>query len=118
MNSQGGEIIEEDSEIKNLLEILTQTYTSNKTHKIKEAEEKLKQFDYVIINKLNKIFNLFASNKIPIPNQKALSIRIKYIFISLGKDKNLTLDKLLKYIDLLMNNLIECKNIFLYLLSC
>jgi hypothetical protein len=52
-----------------------------------------------------------ASNKIPIPNQKALSIRIKYIFISLGKDKNLTLDKLLKYIDLLMNNLIECKNI-------
>ena len=111
MNSQGGEIIEEDSEIKNLLEILTQTYTSNKTHKIKEAEEKLKQFDYVIINKLNKIFNLFASNKIPIPNQKALSIRIKYIFISLGKDKNLTLDKLLKYIDLLMNNLIECKNI-------
>ena len=105
------EIIEEDPEIKNLLELLTQTYTSSKTHKIKEAEEKLKQFDYVIINKLDKIFALFSSNNIPLSNQKALSIRIKYIFISLEKDKNLDLQKLLKYIELLMNNSIEHKNI-------
>ena len=105
------EIIEEDPEIKNLLELLTQTYTSSKTHKIKEAEEKLKQFDFVIINKLNQIFKLFSSNNIPLSNQKALSIRIKYIFISLEKDKNLSLEKLLKYIELLMNNSIEHKNI-------
>ena len=105
------EIIEEDPEIKNLLELLTQTYTSSKTHKIKEAEEKLKQFDLVIINKLNQIFKLFSSNNIPLSNQKALSIRIKYIFISLEKDKNLSLEKLLKYIELLMNNSIEHKNI-------
>ena len=105
------EIIEEDIEIKNLLEILTQTYSSTSTHKIKEAEEKLKQFDYVIINKLNKIFDLFASNKIPLPSQKALSIRIKYIFISLGKSKNLQLNELLQYIELLINSLIDSKNI-------
>ena len=105
------EIIEEDIEIKNLLEILTQTYSSTSTHKIKEAEEKLKQFDYVIIKKLNKIFDLFASNKIPLPSQKALSIRIKYIFISLGKSKNLQLNELLQYIELLINSLIDSKNI-------
>ena len=105
------EIMEEDIEIKNLLEILAQTYSSTSTHKIKEAEEKLKQFDYVIINKLNKIFNLFALNKIPLPSQKALSIRIKYIFISLGKTKNLKLNDLLQYIELLINNLIDSKYI-------
>ena len=111
-NLNGKDIInEEDPEIKNLLDLLTQTYTSSTTHKIKEAEEKLKQFDYVIINKLDKIFNLFSSNKINISNQKALAIRIKYIFISLGKTKNLDLEKLLKYIELLINNSIECKNI-------
>ena len=109
--SDKNEIIEEDPEIKNLLELLTQTYSSTKTHKIKEAEEKLKQFDFVIINKLDKIFKLFSSDKIPLSNQKALSIRIKYIFISLERDKNLDLEKLLKYIELLMNNSIEHKNI-------
>ena len=110
-NQSNSEIIEEDIEIKNLLEILTQTYSSTTTHKIKEAEEKLKQFDYVIIKKLNKIFDLFSSNKINISSQKALSIRIKYIFISLGKSNNLQLNELLQYIELLMNNLIETKNI-------
>ena len=111
-NSNGKNIIqEEDPEIKNLLELLTQTYSSSTTHKIKEAEEKLKQFDYVIINKLDKIFNLFSSNKINISNQKALAIRIKYIFMSLGKAKNLDLEKLLKYIELLINSSIDCKNI-------
>ena len=105
------EIIEEDLEIKNLIEILAQTYSSNTTHKIKEAEEKLKQFDYVIINKFNKIFYLFGSNKIDLSSQKALSIRIKYIFISFGKNKNLQLKDLLQYIEILMNNLIDSKNI-------
>ena len=105
------EIIEEDLEIKNLIEILAQTYSSNTTHKIKEAEEKLKQFDYVIINKFNKIFHLFGSNKIDLSSQKALSIRIKYIFISFGKNKNLQLKDLLQYIEILMNNLIDSKNI-------
>ena len=105
------EIFEEDLEIKNLLDILTLTYSSTSTHKIKEAEEKLKKFDYVIINKMNKIFNLFSSNKIPLSSQKALSIRIKYIFISLGKSKNLQLNELLQYIELLMNNLIDSEYI-------
>jgi len=112
VNQNGkNEIIEEDLEIKNLLEILTQTYSATSTHKIKEAEEKLKKFDYVIINKLNKIFDLFALNKIPLSSQKALSIRIKYIFISLGKSKSLQLNELLQYIELLMNNLIDSKYI-------
>jgi len=109
--NERNEIIEEDLEIKNLLDILAQTYSSTSTHKIKEAEENLKKFDYVIINKLNKIFDLFSSNKIQLLSQKALSIRIKYIFISLGKSKNLQLNELLRYIELLMNNLIDSKNI-------
>ena len=109
--NEKNEIIEEDLEIKNLLEILTQTYSATSTHKIKEAEEKLKKFDLVIINKLNKIFDLFALNKIPLSSQKALSIRIKYIFISLGKSKSLQLNELLQYIELLMNNLIDSKYI-------
>ena len=109
--NEKNEIIEEDLEIKNLLEILTQTYSATSTHKIKEAEEKLKKFDLVIINKLNKIFDLFALNKIPLSSQKALSIRIKYIFISLGKSKTLQLNELLQYIELLMNNLIDSKYI-------
>ena len=111
MEGNQNEIIEEDLEIKNLLEILTQTYSATSTHKIKEAEEKLKKFDLVIINKLNKIFDLFALNKIPLSSQKALSIRIKYIFISLGKSKTLQLNELLQYIELLMNNLIDSKYI-------
>ena len=53
--NEKNEIIEDDLEIKNLLEILTQTYSATSTHKIKEAEEKLKKFDLVIIKKLNKI---------------------------------------------------------------
>jgi len=109
--NEKNEIIEDDLEIKNLLEILTQTYSATSTHKIKEAEEKLKKFDLVIINKLNKIFDLFALNKIPLSSQKALSIRIKYIFISLGKSKSLQLNELLQYIELLMNNLIDSKYI-------
>ena len=109
--NEKNEIIEEDLQIKNLLEILTQTYSATSTHKIKEAEEKLKKFDLVIINKLNKIFDLFALNKIPLSSQKALSIRIKYIFISLGKSKSLQLNELLQYIELLMNNLIDSKYI-------
>ena len=109
--NEKNEIIEEDLEIKNLLEILTQTYSATSTHKIKEAEEKLKKFDLVIIKKLNKIFDLFALNKIPLSSQKALSIRIKYIFISLGKSKSLQLNELLQYIELLMNNLIDSKYI-------
>ena len=52
-------INEEDPEINKLFETLTQTFSSSSTHKIKEAEEKLKQFDYIIINKLDKIFKIF-----------------------------------------------------------
>ena len=61
---QKQEQIEEDPEINELLKILTQTYSSTTTRQIKEAEEKLKKFDQIIINKLDKIFNLFTSNKI------------------------------------------------------
>lgn len=81
------EQIEEDPEINELLKILTQTYNSTTTRQIKEAEEKLKKFDQIIINKLDKIFNLFTSNKIPLQNKKALAIRVKYIFISFKKRK-------------------------------
>ena len=103
--------IEEDHEIKELLEVLSQTFSSTTTRQIKEAEEKLKQFDQIIINKINKIFQLFSSNKIPLPNKKALAIRVKYIFISYGKAKNLVLNNLLEYIQLLINNIIEIKNV-------
>ena len=103
--------IEEDPEIKELLIILSQTFSSTTTRQIKEAEEKLKQFDQVIINKINKIFQLFSSNKIPLPNKKSLAIRVKYIFISYGKAKNLELKTLLQYIELLINTLIDNKNI-------
>ena len=104
-------INEEDPEINKLLEILIQTFSSSSTHKIKEAEEKLKQYDYVIINKLDKIFNLFTSNDKPLPCLKSLSIRIKYIFISFIKSKNLKLNELQNYIELLINTLINTKNI-------
>lgn len=103
--------IEEDPEIKELLEVLSQTFSSTTTRQIKEAEEKLKQFDQIIINKINKIFQLFSSNKIPLPNKKALAIRVKYIFISYGKAKNLILNNLLQYIQLLINSIIEIKNV-------
>ena len=103
--------IEEDPEIKELLIILSQTFSSTTTRQIKEAEEKLKQFDQIIINKINKIFQLFSSNKIPLPNKKALAIRVKYIFISYGKDKNLELNTLQQYIELLINTLIDNKKI-------
>ena len=65
-NLNGKDIInEEDPEIKNLLDLLTQTYTSSTTHKIKEAEEKLKQFDYVIINKLEiKVKSFFLQRSV------------------------------------------------------
>ena len=104
-------INEEDPEINKLFETLTQTFSSSSTHKIKEAEEKLKQFDYIIINKLDKIFKIFATNGKPLPCLKALSIRIKYIFISLGKSKTLQLNELQNYIELLINTLINTKNI-------
>ena len=102
---------EEDPEINELLKVLSQTFSSTTTRQIKEAEEKLKQFDQIIINKISKIFNLFTSNKIPIPNKKALAIRVKYLFCSYGKDKNLDLNNLLQYIELLINNLIKIKNL-------
>ena len=103
--------IEEDPEINELLKILTQTYSSTTTRQIKEAEEKLKKFDQIIINKLDKIFNLFTSNKIPLQNKKALAIRVKYIFISFKKKKNLDLKTLLDYIELLITNIIKIKNV-------
>ena len=101
----------EDPEIIELLKILSQTFSSTTTSQIKEAEEKLKKFDKIIIMKIGKICQLFTSNNIPLPNKKSLAIRIKYIFDSYGKSKNLELKDLLQYIDILVNNIIEIKNL-------
>ena len=111
INSQSQDQFDEDPDIKELLIILSQTFSSTTTSQIKEAEEKLKQFDKVIINKLAKIFQLFTSDKIPLPNKKSLAIRVKYIFDSYGKSKTLELNILQQYIELLINNFIEIKNL-------
>ena len=103
--------LDNEPEIKELLQILKQTYSSTTTRQIKEAEEKLRKFDQIIIQNLSKIFLLFTTNELPLPNKKALAIRVKYIFISLGKEKNLELKQLLSYIELFVNNLIEIKNV-------
>ena len=111
MNINQNNKMEDNSDIIELLKILSQTFSSNTTSQIKEAEEKLKQFDVVIINKISKIFELFTSNEIPLVNKKSLAIRVKYIFDSFGKSKNLELKNLLQYIELLFNNFIEIKNL-------
>ena len=109
-NSQNTSI-EEDPEIKELLNLLSQTFLSTTTRQIKEAEEKLKKFDQIIINKISKIFQIFSSDKISLQNKNALAIRVKYIYISKGKAKNLDLKSLLQYIELLINNIIEMKKV-------
>ena len=78
--------------------------------KIEEVRKTLRR-KYGNRKKINKIFQLFSSNKIPLPNKKALAIRVKYIFISYGKDKNLELNTLQQYIELLINTLIDNKKI-------
>ena len=102
---------EDDPEIAELLKTLNQTFTSSITKKIKDAEEKLKHYDSVIINKFPKIISLFTSNNVSISNKKALSIRIKYIFISFQKSKNIDLNSLLQNIELLINTLLDCPTI-------
>ena len=111
INSQSQDQLDADPDIKELLIILSQTFSSNTTSQIKEAEQKLKQFDQVIINKITKIFQLFTSDKIPLPNKKSLAIRVKYIFDSYAKSKTLELNILEQYIELLINNFIEIKNL-------
>ena len=107
----------EDPEINELLKLLSQTFSSTTTSQIKEAEEKLKQFDEIIIKKIDKIFELFTLNNIPLPNKKSLAIRIKYIFDSYAKSKNLELKNLLQYIEIFINNLIQIKNLKLVHIS-
>ena len=111
MESNSNQQVETDQEIKELLNLLSQTFSSTTTSQIKEAEEKLKQFDQVIINKISKIFELFTSDKIPLPNKKSLAIRVKYIFNSYGKSQTLDLNTLQQYIELLINNFLEIKNL-------
>ena len=103
--------MDENSEIIELLKVLSKTFSCTTTSQIKEAEEKLKQFDQLIINKISKIFELFTLDEIPLPNKKSLAIRVKYIFDSYGKSKNIKLNDLLQYIELLINNFIEIKNL-------
>ena len=102
---------ENDPEISELLKTLNQTFTSSITKKIKDAEEKLKHYDSLIINKFPKIISLFTSDNVSISNKKALSIRIKYLFISFQKSKNVDLNSLLQNIELLINTLIDCPTI-------
>ena len=102
---------ENDPEISELLKTLNQTFTSSITKKIKDAEEKLKHYDSLIINKFPKIISLFTSDNVSISNKKALSIRIKYLFISFQKSKNIDLNSLLQNIELLINTLIDCPTI-------
>ena len=102
---------EDDPEISELLKTLNQTFSSSITKKIKDAEEKLKHYDSVIISKFPKIISLFTSNNVSISNKKALSIRIKYLFISFQKTKNVDLNSLLQNIELLINTLLDCPNI-------
>ena len=111
MKSNFNSQIGTDQEINELLNILSQTFSSTTTSQIKEAEEKLKQFDQVIINKISTIFELFTSDNIPLLNKKSLATRVKYIFNTYGKAQSLDLITLQRYIELLINNFLEIKNL-------
>ena len=105
-----GQNIDVDKKISELIKILQQTYKSTTTRQIKEAEEKLKLFDDIIINNLDKIFDLLSSETIDIQNKKSLAIRLKYIYISFAKTKDLNIANFMGMLAGLVKNLIGREN--------